>query len=160
MPHQEVLPARAAQPFQIGDGALRPGNDQDVKAWRDAWIAQVVNGDIRLVFKRFEIRIVRDARQMYHSNSQWLVSRRRRSPIQHRGVLLRQSQVILPRQYSDYPDTGAVLQKVKARFQQLQVAAQFVYQHSLDASALLGREQFDCSDYGSADAALVDICDQ
>src|ERR1700735_682058 len=80
MPHQKILPARAAQPFQIGDGALRPRNDQDVKTWRDAGIAQVVNGDICFALQRFEVRIVRYAREMYHSNRQWLVSSRPRDP--------------------------------------------------------------------------------
>ena len=99
MPREEILPAGATQPFQIGDSALRPWNDQNVKARRDAGIAQVVHGDIRFAFERFEIRIVRDTRQMYHSNSQWLVRRRLLRPVQHRGVFLRQSQMLLPWQH-------------------------------------------------------------
>src|SRR5208283_6158994 len=48
----EVLPAGYAQPFQIGDSMLGPRNDQNVKAWRRFWIAQVMNSDIRFVLER------------------------------------------------------------------------------------------------------------
>ena len=100
MPRNEILPACAAEPFQIGDSALCPRNDQNVEARRGARIAQIVDGDIRLAFERLEIRIVRDARQVYHSNSQWLVRRRLLRPFQRRGVFLRQSEVLLPRNHS------------------------------------------------------------
>jgi len=89
VPDQQVLPAGCAQPFQIGDGVLGPWNDQNVKAWRHAWIAQVVNADIRFVLERFKIRIVGDTRQVYHSDSHWLVAGMRREPVQHGGILLR-----------------------------------------------------------------------
>src|ERR1700691_368255 len=73
MPHEEILPSGSAHPFQIGDRSLGPGNNQQVEARRHARIAQVVHGNIRFAFERFEIRIVRDTREVYHSNRQWLV---------------------------------------------------------------------------------------
>src|SRR5260221_7923315 len=73
MPRNEILPAVGAHPFQIGDRAFGPRNDQDIEAWRNARVAQVMNGDIRLSFEWLEIRVVGDARQMYHSNRQRLV---------------------------------------------------------------------------------------
>src|ERR1700722_17330622 len=146
MPRDEILPAGASEPFQIGDSALCPRDDEKINVRRDARIAQVMHGDIRLAFERFEIRIVRDAWEVYHSNSQWLVRRRLMSPVQHCSVFLRQSEVLLPWHHADYRGTDALLKKAKAGFQQLHVAAELVDQHSLDAPAPLGREQLDRAD--------------
>lgn len=97
---------------------------------------------------------------MYHSNSKWLVGGRLCDPGQHRGIFLRQAQVLLPRQHPDYRDTRAPLENTKARLQQLQIAPELVDQHSLDAAPFLRREQLDRADDRGKHSALVDIGDQ